>query len=341
MLCKRLEFFFPMCYNALEMGYTRRKQFEIWWGAMMIFCIVLIILLAVLAISYFCYRTAFFVPRKNRDVIPEAHGKQFEPHRDTMRRIFSQLTARKYEDVTVRSHDGLLLAAKYYHLRDGAPLVIAFHGYRSCGLTDFAGGSELCFEMGYNLLLIDERAHGKSEGRTITFGIEERYDCLTWVKYAIDRFGNDVKIVLFGISMGAATVLMASGLPLPENVKAIAADCPYSSPADIIRKVCKDRHYPPRLSYPFVVLGARLFGHFHLNATTAARSVKNTRVPILIIHGEKDNFVPAEMSAQIKDANPARIRRETFPDADHGISFLMDEARYKTLVRNFLTEALR
>lgn len=307
---------------------------------MLFLWILLLLALSVLAISYFCYRTAFFSPRKNRDVLPEAHGKQFDPHRDTMRRIFSQLAARKYEDVTVRSHDGLLLAGKYYHVRDGAPLAIAFHGYRSCSMTDFAGGSELCFEMEQNLLLIDERAHGKSEGCTISFGIEERYDCLTWVQYAVNRFGKDVKIVLYGISMGAATVLMASGLELPENVKAVVADCPYSSPSDIIRKVCKDRHYPPHLSYPFVLLGARLFGHFDLNATTAAQAVKRSRVPILIIHGESDRFVPAEMSAQIAHAAPQNVRRETFPDADHGISFLCDEARYKSLVREFVAKAL-
>lgn len=296
----------------------------------------LFLLLLILLLSYICYRIAFFSPDKNREGIPETKGKQYEPHRDTMRRIFSQLAARDYEDVTVTSRDGLLLAGKYYHVRDGAPLAIAFHGYRSCSLTDFAGGAELCFEMEQNLLLVDQRAHGRSQGKTITFGIEERYDCLTWVNYAVDRFGSDVSIFLYGISMGAATVLMASGLPLPDNVRAIVADCPYSSPSAIIRSVCKKLHYPPKLTYPFVVLGARLFGHFDLNATTAASATANAGVPILIIHGEADSFVPASMSEEIAHAGPSLVRRETFPGADHGISFLVDEQRYKALVKAFI-----
>ena len=303
--------------------------------------ILLIIASGVLGISYLCYRIAFYSPTKNREAIPETKGKQYEPHRDTMRRIFAQLAARDYEDVTITSHDGLKLAGKYYHIRDGAPLAIAFHGYRSCGLTDFAGGSELAFAMGQNLLLIDQRSHGKSQGKAITFGIEERWDCLGWITYAVERFGKDVEILLYGISMGATTVLMASALDLPENVKGIVADCPYSSPSAIIRKVCSQMHYPPTLSYPFIVLGARIFGGFDLNATTAAEAVKKAKVPILIIHGEADSFVPAAMSEEVYRASPKQVRRETFPGADHGISYLVDEKRYRRIVAEFVKEALQ
>lgn len=302
--------------------------------------ILLIIALIILIISYICYRIAFFSPKKNREAIPETKGPQFEPHRATMRRIFTQLAARDYEDVTITSFDGLKLAGKYYHIRDGAPLAIAFHGYRSCGMTDFAGGSELCFALEQNLLLVDQRSHGKSQGRAITFGILERQDCLAWVDYAVERFGRDTEILLYGVSMGATTVLMASALALPDNVKGIVADCPYSSPSAIIRSVCGKMHYPPDLAYPFVVLGARLFGHFSLNATTAAEAVKLARVPILILHGEADGFVPAAMSEEIHAACPERVQRFTFPGADHGISFLVDEQRYRKIVTEFVRSLL-
>lgn len=302
--------------------------------------ILLIIAVILLIISYICYRIAFFSPVKNREAIPETKGPQFEPHKATMRRIFTQLAARDYEDVTITSHDGLKLAGKYYHIKDGAPLGIAFHGYRSCGMTDFAGGSELCFDMEQNLLLIDQRSHGKSQGKAITFGILERLDCLAWVDYAVERFGADTEIMLYGISMGATTVLMASALPLPPNVKGIVADCPYSSPSAIIKSVCKKMHYPPDLAYPFILLGAWLFGHFHLNATTAAEAVQQARVPILIIHGEADGFVPAAMSEEVSLACPERVQRFTFPGADHGISYLVDEKRYRKLVAGFVKSCL-
>ena len=302
--------------------------------------ILIILLIVILLLSYICYRIAFFSPVRNRENIPAPTGQQYEPHREAMRRIFSNLAGREYEDVTIFSHDGLKLAGKYYHVRDGAPLDIAFHGYRSCGMTDFAGGAELSLELGHNLLLVDQRSHGKSQGRAITFGILERLDCLAWVKYAVERFGKDVRILLFGISMGATTVLMASELDLPENVKGIAADCPYSSPSAIIKKVCKQMHYPQALAYPFIVLGARIFGGFDLNGATAAEAVKNAKVPILIIHGEADGFVPAAMSEEVFQACPGMIRRETFPGADHGICFLVDEKRYKRVVSEFISEVL-
>lgn len=307
---------------------------------MTIFITFLLIGVAVVLISYCCYRKAFFAPRANRTAIAATEGPQFEPHRDAMRRIFVQLAERPFEEITITSHDGLSLYGRYYHVRDGAPLGIAFHGYRSCAMTDFAGGSELCFELGQNLLLIDQRAHGKSQGDTITFGILERLDCLAWVNYAVQRFGSNTQIVLYGLSMGAATVLMASGLELPDSVKGIVADCPYDSPKDIICKVAKEMGFPPFIACPFITLGALLFGRFHLNAMTASKAVRRAKVPILLIHGESDGFVPCDMSRGIQDARPELVTRVTFPGADHGISYLVDTPKYKKVVTEFLNSVL-
>ena len=218
-------------------------------------------------------------------------------------------------------------------------MAIAFHGYRSCALTDFSGGSELIFQMGYNLILVDQRAHGNSQGRTIAFGIQERYDCLTWIEYAIGRFGAETKILLFGISMGASTVLMASGLPLPKNVKGIVADCPYASAKDIICAVGERIGFPRWIVWPLVKIGANVYGGFDITQTDAVEAVKQAKVPILIIHGEADGFVPQEMS-DIAAHNPECITRVTFPEADHGISYLTDTERYQSIVRSFTENVL-
>ncbi len=298
-----------------------------------------LIAFAVVLISYYCYRKAFFSPRLNRTAIPALEGAQYEPHRDAMRRIFVQLADRPFEEITIESHDGLTLYGKYYHIQDGAPLGIAFHGYRSSAMTDIAGGSELCFELGHNLLLIDQRAHGKSQGDTITFGILERLDCLAWARYASERF-PDTPMLLYGLSMGATTVLMASALDLPGNIKGIVADCPYCSPKAIIKKVCEEQGFPPNLSYPFIYLGALLFGRFRLNQVTADQAVTQAKVPILIIHGESDGFVPCDMSEDVRKACPERITRHTFPGADHGICYLVDTPRYKKVVKEFVNSVL-
>lgn len=289
--------------------------------------------------AYYGYRVAFYAPMKNREKIPSAEGTQYEPFRAEIRRIFKQIYEKPCEYVTITSHDGLTLSGRYYHVADGTPLDIGFHGYRSCAFTDFAGGSELSFHLGHNLLLVDERAHGKSQGRTITFGIKERLDVLSWVDYAVERFGADTKIILYGVSMGAATVLMASGLSLPDNVKGIIADCPFSCPLDIILHVGKSNPLPQWLIKPFVILGAKIYGGFDLMETDAFKSVKNARVPILIIHGEDDGFVPSEMS-NIGDANPGLLVRHTFPGADHALSYLVDTKRYWAIVTEFMSKIL-
>lgn len=308
---------------------------------MFLFAVLLAILVALVLLSaWLVYRMAFYSPKKNRQAIPATDGAQYDPYRREMERIYNRLQARSFEPVTIRSRDGLTLFGRYYHVKDGAPVCIGFHGYRSSAMTDFSGGSELMENMEQNLLLVDQRAHGKSQGSTITFGILEREDCLLWIEYVLERFGPDTKILLYGISMGAATVLMASGLPLPEQVRGIVADCPYASAREIICKVAKDMHLPGKLAYPFVALGARLFGGFALDKTDAIRAVKAAKVPILIFHGEADSFVPEHMSHLVADANPRLVQRYTFPGAAHGISCLTDPVRYRQLLEKFVAEVL-
>lgn len=305
------------------------------------FFLVLLCLLAVAGLggAYYAYRVAFYSPAKGRDQNKPITGEKYDPYRPEMRRIYRQLQERPCEFVTVLSHDGLTLYGRYYHIKDGAPLDIGFHGYRSPPLRDFSGGSELSFRMEHNLLLVDQRAHGKSEGRTISFGIQERQDVLKWVDYAIERFGSDVQIMLYGVSMGGATVLMASELALPDNVKGIIADCPYAAPIEIILHVGRNMPFPVWLIRPFAILGAKIFGGFDLTETDARKAVRHTQVPILIIHGEADGFVPHEMS-DIVECNPEMVSRCTIPGAEHGISYLVDPAKYRELVKAFVNRVL-
>ena len=285
-------------------------------------------------LAYYCYRRIFYAaPKKKDGPIKLPDGEQYFSRREQMLSLIDEMSAIPFEQVYITSFDGLKLAARYYHVKDGAPVHIQFHGYKGWAYRDFCGGNKLARERGFNTLVVDQRAHGKSEGNTISMGINERFDCLSWVKYICERFGNDVKIVISGVSMGAATVLMAAELDLPENVIGIIADCPYSSPKEIITKVCRDMKLPAGPLYPFVKLGARLYGHFDLEAADAAEAVCHAKVPVLLIHGEDDRFVPCSMSKKIYDSAKssnadADIIIETFPEAGHGISFMTDAKRY-------------
>lgn len=307
---------------------------------MILYILVCIILAVIFGGAYYAYRIAFFSPSKDREKIPEIKDPKYQPYKASIRDLFHALQNKPCEFVTIHSQDGLTLSGRYYHIADNAPLAIGFHGYKSCWLTDFCGGADIAFQMKQNVLLIDERAHGKSQGRTITFGIKERLDLLCWINYAIARFGPDVKILLYGVSMGGATVLMASGLNLPTNVKGIVADCPYSSPLDIILEVGRQQNYPMKLIKPFVILGAKIYGGFDVREASAAQAVKKAQIPILIIHGEADSFVPAEMSQIIQEANPEKITRHIFPGADHALSYIVDTPRYHALVKEFMKKVL-
>ena len=301
-----------------------------------------VLLLAVLLVWY-SYRTAFYSPEKRKEdyyAIPKA--EKYEKERQRMLSLIRQMDEIPFEAVTIFAQDGTKLSARYYHVRDGAPLQIQFHGYRGTALRDFCGGNKLARESGQNTLVVDQRAHGKSGGTTITFGIRERLDCLCWVEYANQRFGSDTPVFLSGVSMGAATVLMASEMKLPANVVGIIADCPYSSPEAIIRKVCQeDMHLPPALAMPFVRLGARLFGNFDLKEASAVQAVENTSIPILLLHGEDDHFVPCDMSREIFAACAGEKTRITFPGAGHGLSYIVDTGTYTEAVSRFVDQCLQ
>ena len=194
----------------------------------------------------------------------------------------------------------------------------------------------MALEMGHSVLLVDQRSHGQSSGGTITFGIKERRDVLSWLNYVNERVGTNTPAFLWGISMGAATVLMAADQKLPGNVAGILADCPYSSPKAIIKKVCEeDLHLSATFMYPFIRLSARLFGGFNLEESSAPEAVKSTHIPILLIHGEADFFVPCRMSREIKEACPS-ITLLTVPEAGHGLAYMVAPDKYKEAVRSFI-----
>ncbi len=243
-----------------------------------------------------------------------------------------------FEEVSIESFDGHSLFAKYYHVSDNAPIHIECHGYKGKATRDFCGGNKLARDLGHNVLLIDQRAHGKSGSRTITFGIKERYDVLAWIKYLNDRFGADCKIILSGVSMGAATVLMTSDMDLPDNVACIIADSAYSSPREIIKKVCGDMKFPPKIAMPFIKLGGMIFGGFDIDECSPVEAVKNSKKPILIIHGDADLFVPCQMSKTIFDNCASEKQQVVFKGAGHGLSYLVSPSDYEKASIEFINK---
>ena len=158
-------------------------------------------------------------------------------------------------------------------------------------------------------------------------------------EFAREKFGENRPIIIGGISMGAATVMMASGENLPENVVCVMADCGYSSQKDIICKVVKEMKLPVKIIYPFIKLGARVYGHFDLEETTPIEAVAKSKTPIVFIHGDNDNFVPYSMSIDCYNACSAPKKMVTIEGADHGLAFPQNQQKYIESLREFQYEA--
>ena len=240
-----------------------------------------------------------------------------------------------HEDFYITSFDGTKLHGRFYEYTPGAPIELMFHGYRGNGDRDLCGGVQRCRKLGRSCLLVDQRAAGESEGHVITFGIKEHRDCHAWIDFMVKHFGKDVKIILTGISMGASTVLMAAGSPLPPQVKGVLADCGFSSAKAIICKVIRQMNLPPKPIYPFVRLGAILYGGFDPEKYSALEAVKTATVPIIFFHGETDDVVPYEMSKENFDACVSRKMLITTPGAGHGLCYPIDPKGYLQGLRDF------
>lgn len=305
-----------------------------------LFIFLISLLIMLLFFSLYSYHICFYSSKRRPDEdnleswFPKA--AQYSPIRDKMLAGAHCMEEAPYKWVSIRADDKSLLYGRCYDLNPGAPVMIVFHGYRGYASRDCAGGFVIAAKLGFNILAVDQRSHGKSEGHTITFGIRERKDCQRWVEYACKRFGAQTPIILYGVSMGAATVLMASELDLPDNVVSIIADCPYSSPSAIIKKVAGEMGYPVLLAYPVIRLGARLYGGFSLTESSAANAVKKACLPILLIHGKEDTFVPCSMSQEIYQNCKDVAQLHIIPGAAHGLSYPVASRDYEKICVDFL-----
>ena len=186
------------------------------------------------------------------------------------------------------------------------------------------------------MLYIEQRAQGESEGDFIGFGMLERYDCLDWLQWLNENGGKELPIYLAGLSMGATTVLMTSDQALPKNVRGIMADCGFTSPAAIWHKFKKENLH---LHNPAIDQLADRYCNrktgMHPGSYSTVDALKNSRVPVLLIHGEADRFVPVEMTMENYAACAAPKELLIVPDAGHAMSYVTAREEYESAVKKF------
>lgn len=300
--------------------------------------ILAIILFIVLVTSFVCYYITFFIGKKKiyqMDEYDIPPGKPYEPFRELMVLWQKEMRQLPHTKIQIKSFDNLTLHGKYYPCGDSKVTEIMFHGYRGSAERDLSGGIKRAFALNHNVLLVDQRAASNSDGHTITFGVNERRDCMSWLKYFNENFDKDMKIILTGVSMGAATVILASEMDLSDNVIGVLADCSYSSQKDIIKRFITEMKLPPNLFYPFIKIGAKIFGRFNIDERTPLEAIKNAKVPVLLFHGDEDDIVPYEMSIQLHNANKDNSHLILIPKAGHCLCYLIEPELYLKEMKEF------
>ena len=236
----------------------------------------------------------------------------------------------------ITAFDGTPLYARFYRNGNSKTTILMMHGFRSNPIHDFSCAFKFYYYKGFNLLVPDQRAHGKSGGKYITYGAKERYDAKSWLEYA-NTLVEGGELYATGVSMGATTVLMAAELPLPENVKGIIADCGFTSPADIIKKVMKEDMKVPLFPLYYTTRAlTRLVAGFDFEECNAAAAVKNCKIPLLFLHGKSDSFVPFYMGEEIYNSAEGKKKAVWVEGADHGCSFLVDRKACADALGGFL-----
>ncbi len=265
---------------------------------------------------------------------------------ERLRNVYDWYMSVKREELCINSQDGLKLYATAIPAKCDTPCgtVLMFHGYRSTGVRDLGVQMKLLHEEGYNLLVADERSHGRCDGKYICYGILERKDVLLWCEEAKKLFGYDLPIAFMGLSMGAATVLMASGIvdKNDKNVKCVVADCPFSYPWSIVSHVMLTKHHikPKPIIYA-VDIWCKIIAKFSLRTTSSAKAVALSHLPALVFHGKEDAYVPPMHSDEIKAAAPDRVELVKIDGAEHAEALFFDEKLYTEKLLAFFNKHMK
>ncbi len=264
--------------------------------------VIVVLVVALFGAAWYFFKLSIVRAEKERpeEDYYEGDDSIWKPFRESMTKAQQWLREHTEEHVSITSFDGLKLSALYVPADVEKPkgTCVVFHGYRSLATVDFAPEVEFLHGLGYRLIVPYQRSHGESEGKYITYGVKERFDCRDWARYTAKRWeGED--IFLMGISMGSATVLMSAGTDLPGEVRGIVGDCGFTSPWDIMAHVSKRDYKLP--SFPLlnaVDLLARIKAGYSLKGADTREILAKTNIPVLFIHGGADDFVPLSMTEE-------------------------------------------
>lgn len=298
---------------------------------------VVAIAVAEVGIALYFFRRTMMRSNAKRERTQKMAGTDWDEYIPNIRASREWLVENPHEEVYVTSEDGLKLYGNFFPCENSKKAVVCFHGYTSEGLNDYTTIAKFYLQEGYNLLIVDERAHGQSEGTYIGFGCLDRKDAKCWIDYLVEKLGEDCKIVLHGDSMGGATVLMTTGLELPKQVKAAVSDCAFTSAWEVFCSVLKNMYH----MYPYPVMQISNFlvkkkAGYELDECNAKREVAKAKIPILFIHGDSDTFVPCSMVYELHEACASEKKLVVIEGAGHVESCYKEPEKYTNAIKSFI-----
>lgn len=298
------------------------------------------LLLLVVYFVFCAYLVNKFLRRRPYDpdrFVRGLKGTAMEPYGEIILREREWFAKQDREDVFIESYDHLSLHGQYLTQKNARGTMLLVHGFQSSGEGDFSCVLKEYYTMGFNLLVIDQRGSLQSQGEYLTMGVRERQDVRSWCVWLLQRMGEKHRVVLDGISMGGATVLMASGLDLPRNVVGIIADCPFTSPRDIFEHVMSTSINLPTWLLWGADICCRIMAGFSIDGARTTDALRQSDLPLLIAHGEADDFVPCRMGVESFNAAVTEDKQLiTVPGAGHGMSYLVDREQMQAALVAFL-----
>lgn len=256
--------------------------------------------------------------------------------------MFEPFRKLPFEETEITSNDGLTLRADFLRGRSDTDVTVIFcHGYKSNTAHDFAAMYDFYHETGYNLMYVHMRAHGKSDGKYIGFGVLDRFDMQLWAKKAVELFPG-TSIFLHGMSMGAATIMQCADLEMPDAVCGIIADCGFSNINEVFRNLIGGMYYLPATPFVdiFELVNRRTAG-YGFNDADSVRSLQSSRLPLLYICGDRDRFVPLDMAMRIYNACTQDKELLIVEGGGHAASFMLENEKYTQLVTGFINRHKR
>ena len=295
-----------------------------------------VLVLTICILSIIAYKIVFYSPLKGQNSeYNNLKNVDYQAISGKVSNFLNQILSVPATDLYAFSYDGLKLHAYFYKSEGSKEFVILFHGYRRTARRSFCGLAMDLLKQNKNVILVDQRAHGLSEGHQTTFGKKEQYDVVTWVNFVKNYFGKDSVITVGGVSLGASSVLFAAD-KIDENVK-IVSDSPFINMKQTFIKVIHGYKMPVWFFYPIAVLTAAVFCHMSLKCD-AAITVNKSKNKILLIHCGLDKIVPNSVSEKLHFDNRDHVQYANFEGVEHGFTYLRQTEKYRKVFFDFLNQ---